>query len=118
MPIRSTELITSIFVLGAFSLVIYRFLMDEKEEEPAEGKEKDIKSYIGSVKEELIALRSKLDMKVKLHAHLNYEDSKEGCTVKRFYFIRHGEAEHNQAKTGICRQFVGVFIASILQHLR
>lgn len=98
MPLRSTELITSIFVLGAFSLIVYRFLMDEKEKEPVEGKEKGIKSYMGNLKEELIALRCKLDMKVKLHAHLNHEDSKEGCTVKRFYFIRHGEAEHNRAK--------------------
>jgi len=98
MPIRSTELVTSILVVGIFSFVIYRFLIDEKEEEPVKGKEKDIKSYRGNVKEELISLRSKLNMKIKLQAHSNYEDSKEGCIVKRFYFIRHGEAEHNQEK--------------------
>merc|ERR1719285_475416 len=72
--------------------------MDDKQKKPVECKEKSKKSYRENAKDELIALRCKFDTKVKLHAHSNNEDSKDDCTSKRFYFIRHGEAEHNRLK--------------------
>jgi len=98
MPIRSTELITGVVVMGIISFCVYRFLQDEKEEKLVECRGKNGVSYKDRAKAELIALRSKLEMKVKLKAHWDKEDVDEGTTVKRFYFIRHGEAEHNQVK--------------------